>query len=351
MFFPIIYHLSTKGVYAFDADGSIHTSDFMYTDALDLVDLSEGSLVLIVMGAVTTRQQDALINYVKKETITKLSVYIDDCPCSIVELDFIRRVRDTFNINEVCVFSGERGLNDSEFDINFFVLQDITWARKSQYALENYNVDLSKVPSKKFSCLSSICRPHKTIISAHMLNKDSYTSAVTIDDAPKSVEFAKSLSNEIILNEVNHLLSVKSKNKKAFTFDNGAWDEESTISLVADSVIGIIPETLFFTDCAYFTEKTMKSFLAKRPFVLVSSPGTLQTLKEMGFKTFDRWWDESYDSEKDHTKRMDIILDLVDKLDEMSKEEMILLLDDMREVLEHNAKLLPNIKEGYLKLA
>jgi hypothetical protein len=63
------------------------------------------------------------------------------------------------------------------------------------------------------------------------------------------------------------------------------------------------------------TEKIFKCLLAGMPFVLVSTPYFLKYLKELGFYTYGELWDESYDDELDHTKRIDKIVDLCNNLD------------------------------------
>ena len=44
------------------------------------------------------------------------------------------------------------------------------------------------------------------------------------------------------------------------------------------------------------------------PFVMVNGHGSISKLKELGFKTFDKWWDESYDDEPNETDRLNKIL-------------------------------------------
>jgi hypothetical protein len=72
------------------------------------------------------------------------------------------------------------------------------------------------------------------------------------------------------------------------------------------------------------------------PFVIAGSPHCLKYLKELGFKTFDRWWDESYDQEEDHEKRILKILEVVDYIDSLSIESLKLMHNEMLEVLNHN---------------
>jgi hypothetical protein len=58
--------------------------------------------------------------------------------------------------------------------------------------------------------------------------------------------------------------------------------------------IEIIVETDMYSP-HWFTEKTAKCLYTGKPFLLLSGPGSLQSLRDMGFETFYDFIDESYD--------------------------------------------------------
>jgi hypothetical protein len=66
-------------------------------------------------------------------------------------------------------------------------------------------------------------------------------------------------------------------------------------------------------------------------------------MREMGFKTFDQWWDESYDTIKDHTQRLMKILDLIEHIDSLSDQQCVDMYRDMMPTLMHNAENLMSI--------
>ena len=49
----------------------------------------------------------------------------------------------------------------------------------------------------------------------------------------------------------------------------------------------------------------MNAMLNYRPFIMVGPTRNLEYMKRWGFMTFDQWFDESYDKEHDHSKRME----------------------------------------------
>jgi hypothetical protein len=98
----------------------------------------------------------------------------------------------------------------------------------------------------------------------------------------------------------------------------------------------IINETRFFQPTSNFSEKTLHAFFLKRPFILVAPPGTLEYLKKLGFKTFESFWDESYDKEFDHTKRFVKIFKLIDYIESLTLQECKNIYNEMYETIEYN---------------
>lgn len=74
------------------------------------------------------------------------------------------------------------------------------------------------------------------------------------------------------------------------------------------------------------TEKTYKAIACARPFIAVSTPYFLESLKRLGFKTFSPWIDESYDREPDNSQRMRLIIKEAQRINGLSQEEYRALL-------------------------
>tara|TARA_B100001250_G_scaffold281504_1_gene243782 strand:+ start:4575 stop:5801 length:1227 start_codon:yes stop_codon:yes gene_type:complete len=91
---------------------------------------------------------------------------------------------------------------------------------------------------------------------------------------------------------------------------------------------------------SYITEKTIFPMLLKRPFLIWGGYGCLDALKELGFKTFDRIFDESYQYERDVHKRVDMILKQLEELSKKSKYDLVELYKSVEDILEHNQQLL-----------
>jgi len=115
--------------------------------------------------------------------------------------------------------------------------------------------------------------------------------------------------------------------------DNKLWESYD------QSFCAIVTETRFAQPFANFSEKTLLAIRAQIPFIVVAPPKTLEYIKQFGFKTFDKWWDESYDQEQDHAKRMIKILNLIEHISSKPLEELIKIRKEMKYVLKHNYKI------------
>jgi hypothetical protein len=98
----------------------------------------------------------------------------------------------------------------------------------------------------------------------------------------------------------------------------------------------VITETVGEYPYAFFTEKTWKAILTKRPFILLGGKGSLHQLKCLGFKTFDTWIDESYDEEIYFTDRADRALAELKQFCNYSQNQLQDVVQEMQEILDYN---------------
>ena len=110
--------------------------------------------------------------------------------------------------------------------------------------------------------------------------------------------------------------------------------------LNVESFCNIVTETFFNEfNTIFITEKIEKCFSAGQPFIVVSNPGFLKKLKELGFKTFSDWWDEDYDLIEDNEQRLQKIYSVIDKINKLSLEELEKMYKEMHYIFHHNKKL------------
>lgn len=90
-----------------------------------------------------------------------------------------------------------------------------------------------------------------------------------------------------------------------------------------DSYFSVVTETHFDNIAPRFlTEKIFKTMLFKHPFILVTTCGSVSLLKEIGYKSFNPFIDEDYDSESDDSLRLLKIIKQVKKLALLTSSEL-----------------------------
>jgi len=146
-------------------------------------------------------------------------------------------------------------------------------------------------------------------------------------DVEKLNNFKKSLPYE-----VDHL-------------DNGYYPETGHDSKIfKDVFVDIVNETHFTNSKVFITEKTIKAMHYCRPFIINGDRHSLRYLKSMGFKTFDRWWNEDYDECITDWERIEKIIEIVKKLCKIDKKTLSKIYKEMLPIMEHNFNTLKNFK-------
>ena len=107
-------------------------------------------------------------------------------------------------------------------------------------------------------------------------------------------------------------------------------------TLYRNAFLDIVCESRYGQPTGNISEKVLQSIQFKTPFLLVAPPYCLRYMKELGYKTFDRWWDESYDETENHLHRMEKIIDIVNWIASLSLEQCHDMYLDMLPVLKYN---------------
>jgi len=134
--------------------------------------------------------------------------------------------------------------------------------------------------------------------------------------------------------------SLRSEQDKNFNNISGWGDTSSAHSIT--SYFDITTETFMDGEYKSFTEKICKPLMNFQPFVLFAFKGSLKLLQELGFKTFNGFIDEKYDSESDHIIRTRMAYEEIKKLCHMPKQQLHDWYWSMEEILIHNHRTLLN---------
>lgn len=86
------------------------------------------------------------------------------------------------------------------------------------------------------------------------------------------------------------------------------------------------------------TEKPFKSLIDFHPTIIIGNHGALPLIRELGFRTFDGYFNEAYDAETDARARFEAVYAEVRRLCEASETELARMEAEVTETLTHNAK-------------
>lgn len=125
------------------------------------------------------------------------------------------------------------------------------------------------------------------------------------------------------------------------THAHNTYDQNMT-DLYSNSYFNIVLETMIDVDDSggqFVTEKTFKPIFNNQFFVAVSSADHLRHLHDLGYRTFGRCIDESYDSVTNNQDRFEAVLDLTKWLIKSGQENLHQLYQDLAPEIQHNAQV------------
>jgi len=347
---PFFYELNFTNYHYRDILGAFHHSNGLLdnnriSDTVVQKILKKEGYILITLlheGYMHDEFLKAMTDYFKgKKAPLSQIVYVSNCQNGKeIYKDFCKR----YNIPEE--------IKIEYFPTFRFDKCDIGDAVKS---IDSYVPGLRK---KKFLCFNRRYNEHRLLIYLDFfkrnLLKDTYMSMAK--DQPES-------GRPFIENAIYFINSHKSLGigiETAYdssmllpltldTLDFSKYPMESNISEVEsfykNSYINIVTETYFFNNIRHITEKTYKPIAFMQPFIVFAAPGTLAYLRSLGFKTFDKFWDESYDDILDHEVRFMAIMELIEKISKWTEVKLVELTHNVKEIVEYNKNHLATMKD------
>ena len=225
----------------------------------------------------------------------------------------------------------------------------------------------SKDKDKYFLLLNRAPRIHRMAFISWLhskdLLKDTFTSFPSEELAPYKFSKKSHLSGYF-----SNMLFVDKKTKSDALL---GWKdlEENHLPLIADvdewntnhygtsvdwlysrTFFSVVTESVFDDISLFLDEKVWKPIYNYHPFIILGCPNSLKKLREMGFKTFHPYIDESYDEEVNPGKRMGMIVDEVERLSSMRFDELKMWYKELIPILKHNNFILKEDRHHFNKL-
>jgi hypothetical protein len=107
-----------------------------------------------------------------------------------------------------------------------------------------------------------------------------------------------------------------------------------------NSLVSLVTETNYNLSTVTLTEKSFKPVKEKHPFIIVGAQGSLQAMRDLGYKTFSEFWDESYDDLHDPKARMVAIVNICKEIGSWDNEKILDFKRRVKHILDYNFNLL-----------
>lgn len=164
-------------------------------------------------------------------------------------------------------------------------------------------------------------------VSAPLLSKNLIKQELADPNSRLTLSTKKLILNHLVPTAEPMVLDICDYNKASADISH---------DYIHNALWNVVTETVYYDEKLHLTEKIFKPIVTRRPFILVAAPGNLAYLKSYGFRTFDRWIDESYDNELDPDIRIQKIADQLERLCAMSQRDLMQMYSEMQEILEFN---------------
>lgn len=285
------------------------------------------------------------------------------------ELDSIEIFVERNDLKNVSVYTPNYKVNDffgSKYPTIELYCSPVGWLYP---ASAEFNLTIPKKEDiiKKFWCGNWKYASHRHLIASYL--------AGTFDSSDINISWIYNSSPEILQNniwfDIDKLpewkkqiqkgatilgdLSPKTmgiKMKKALSLNEQSPNlhvDTNPVDFYNESFCAIVNETRFAEPTGFLTEKIMNPMLNCKPFIMVGPPGNLEYMHKWGFQSFGEFWDESYDKEECHYKRIGKIIELINELGNKSIEELQDLYERMLPVTMFNQVHILDLQEKLLE--
>lgn len=265
-------------------------------------------------------------------------------------LNFVRNIANKYKLNkdQILICTGNlTPFKDLDYATvcSLYVWAEFCKAKKDTSEVQINLINSKKIRTKKILMLMHTPYPHRHRIAEALFKKnllaDNEVSLYYIKE--RSASYFKYLSLTFDTNYLNSLpwiidLTPLHKPKGKMFLNTNA-----ELKLYHDTYVNFTVDTFVENTSAHngpyekdISEKVFKPIIQMQPFVFYAQPGNLKLLKSFGYQTFDRWWDESYDNDDDAVIRLDKIVALFEKINNMTHKQLTEMLVEMLPVLEHN---------------
>lgn len=275
------------------------------------------------------------VDHQNKDIVLKI---INEGHC--LEFCGVYKILDKFNFNSVIIKTWNILESHPRYTID--TTDWYNWLKHVGKFDLNYNYEWNK--DKIFGCFYGRPSAPRLGIAGHLASKHNDKSFIQTKFDFDSEDKRKLFDLQRLFawqpEAINNILQLKTYNNKEISYVESNYNTANTLSyLYKNFLIDIVAEPTCKGTTFYPTEKVTRAILCRRPFIAMCSKNYLIYLRQMGFKTFHDYWNESYDG-FDGQEKYHMILKLIDDIATKTNNELDKMYQEMQSILEHNRRLI-----------
>lgn len=246
--------------------------------------------------------------------------------------------------------------NQQELKVEYFNYYELSTFNHYMHHRQKFIPTLQKTEySKKFLCLNRRWRVHRTLLLTLLYNKN------LIDQGHISFKHGEdNQSWQEMRNSMHHYYRQHHETLKIIdqcflgikeilplNLDDVYLkpDQEYEMMLnptmdhyYVDTYFSVVTETTHDRELEgrFITEKTFKPIALRHPFIMIGPARMLEALRELGYRTFDGIIDESYDQEPNEVKRIEMAVNEIERLSNLSGDELQNFIIRARDICFYN---------------
>jgi hypothetical protein len=221
-----------------------------------------------------------------------------------------------------------------EEDVHFISKEmklDITVEKHIQYKKEN----VDKI--KTYNCLQKRLRAHRIWFYIHLYEANLLDHGLVSMNSYEYTQtyFEGRVPTQLISENANNILPLLVHGKSNTEHDDNFYIRRILDTVCLDSWISVVSEASFGDQdhTLFLSEKVFKPIACLHPFIVVGNKGSLKKLREMGYRTFEGFIDESYD-ELPTFERFEAIIESIKQV--QSIQNKFAWYESMKDILIHN---------------
>ena len=309
---------SVKVLFIDDKEGCLEYSDDFFRNIYNFVEKHKISNKKVVFVTNTSNIKQIYDNYLRKYNLTSFML------CESINF-FVE---------------GEPGKNILKYEsmTNNYEVNNVI-ERNIKYSLDVKPI--SHTRNKHFLCLNRnsnrLHRPRMilNLIERGLFDKGliSLLRSTEFDDfceVPENIEYKLKIKEKYPF-VIDYEDATEVANMHNYFTEKDMWN---------DTYFSVVNETGVSGGAIFITEKTIRPMIYFHPFIVYGNPNTLSELRKLGFETFPEFFDESYDTIENEVERLSMILNNVERVCNLSIEELHRLYNSVQGKLLHNRNLL-----------